>query len=206
MNTLILEKRIIVEEERLYLPLAYDSEVEVAVNINRIRDTKRKLVDKDQVETLIFMIELQKNMTYTDMQKQAIIESLSNKFSIITGGPGTGKTTIIDGILDIYKNIFNLNKSDANIYEKIALMAPTGRAAKRMKELLDMEAQTIHRHLGYGYDGVFAYDQYHQLPHDLDRKSTRLNSSHVRISYAVFCLKKKKNLKNKIKNSRTIFN
>lgn len=167
MNTLILEKRIIVEEERLYLPLAYDSEVEVAVNINRIRDTKRKLVDKDQVETLIFMIELQKNMTYTDMQKQAIIESLSNKFSIITGGPGTGKTTIIDGILDIYKNIFNLNKSDANIYEKIALMAPTGRAAKRMKELLDMEAQTIHRHLGYGYDGVFAYDQYHQLPHDL---------------------------------------
>jgi exodeoxyribonuclease V alpha subunit len=167
MNTLILEKRIIVEEERLYLPLAYDSEVEVAVNINRIRDTKRKLVDKDQVETLIFMIELQKNMTYTDMQKQAIIESLSNKFSIITGGPGTGKTTIIDGILDIYKNIYNLNKSDANIYEKIALMAPTGRAAKRMKELLDMEAQTIHRHLGYGYDGVFAYDQYHQLPHDL---------------------------------------
>lgn len=167
MNTLILEKRIIVEEERLYLPLAYDSEVEVAVNINRISDTKRKLVDKDQVETLIFMIELQKNMTYTDMQKQAIIESLSNKFSIITGGPGTGKTTIIDGILDIYKNIYNLNKSDANIYEKIALMAPTGRAAKRMKELLDMEAQTIHRHLGYGYDGVFAYDQYHQLPHDL---------------------------------------
>src|SRR5690554_13886 len=167
MNTLILEKRIIVEEERLYLPLAYDSEVEVAVNINRIRDTKRKLVDKDQVETLIFMIELQKSMTYTDMQKQAIIESLSNKFSIITGGPGTGKTTIIDGILDIYKNIYNLNKSDANIYEKIALMAPTGRAAKRMKELLDMEAQTIHRHLGYGYDGVFAYDQYHQLPHDL---------------------------------------
>ena len=100
-------------------------------------------------------------------KKEAILTSLQSSVSIITGGPGTGKTTIIDGLLEVYRIYHKLNYKNPQIYEKIGLMAPTGRAAKRMSDLLDLESKTIHRHLGYNYDGMFGYDEHNQLPYEL---------------------------------------
>lgn len=164
---LIEEKKIVFEENRYYLALTYYAEKGLADKIRILVNQDSMNIDEGYLETLLTATEIQKNMTYTSVQKEAIITALTHRFTIITGGPGTGKTTIIDGLLDVYRKYFKLNFKNPAIYEKIGLMAPTGRAAKRMKELLDMESSTIHRHLGYSYDGEFLYDESHLLPQDL---------------------------------------
>ncbi|TNF09603.1 MAG: ATP-dependent RecD-like DNA helicase [Bacillota bacterium] len=166
IQNLINEKRLILEDQRYYLSLSYYTEIELAKEIKLLMDHPID-VDLDYMKTLLDAVELQKNITYTHYQKQAILTSLSSPFSIITGGPGTGKTTIIDGLLDVYRQYYKLGHKNLYLSEKIALMAPTGRAAKRMKELLDMDAKTIHKHLGYSYDGEFTFDQSNPLPQDL---------------------------------------
>lgn len=164
---LVEEKRITIEEDRYYLTMSYVSEIYLADKIHKLVNVESLNIDLAYITTLLDAVEIQKNMQYTDIQKEAIITALTHPFSIITGGPGTGKTTIIDGLLEVYRLYHKLNLKHPTIHEKIALMAPTGRAAKRMKELLDMDAKTIHRQLGYNYDGEFLYDEYHPLPHDL---------------------------------------
>lgn len=164
---LVEEKRILVEEDRHYLLLSYVTEQSLAETLLGLSEGMSKSIDKDYLETLLDAVEIQRNIRYTSVQKQAILVALSHPVSIITGGPGTGKTTIIDGLLEVYRVLNRLHAKHPLIHEKIALMAPTGRAAKRMKELLDMEAKTIHRHLGYNYDGEFSYDEHRQMPQDL---------------------------------------
>lgn len=166
ITSLIDEKKMILEEDRYYLAITYFAEKGLAEKMISLLGEPLE-VDKEYLETLLDATEIQKNISYTDVQKEAIITALSNRFTIITGGPGTGKTTIIDGLLDVYRKYYKLNFKNPSIYEKIGLMAPTGRAAKRMKELLDMDAKTIHRHLGFSYDGEFLYDENHPLPQDL---------------------------------------
>ena len=167
VDALIEEKRIIIEEDRFYLALSYFTEISLAEKVLELTQSRDVIYDMNYLETLLDAVEIQKNMQYTLVQKEAILKALSSPISIITGGPGTGKTTIIDGLLEVYRIYNKLNYKNPMIYEKIALMAPTGRAAKRMKELLDMEAKTIHRHLGYSYDGLFTYDEFHLMPQDL---------------------------------------
>ncbi len=167
IKALIEENKIILEEDRYYLNVSYYTEIKVSNKIKAINQDDHDTYDIPYIQTLIDMIEIQKNIHYTDIQKQAIIEALTHKFTVITGGPGTGKTTIIDGLLEVYRIYNKLDFSDPNIYQRIALLAPTGRAAKRMKELLDMQASTIHRHLGFNFDGMFAYDESHLLPQKL---------------------------------------
>ena len=165
--TLVEEQKIILEGPRYYLKYVYDHEVALAIHLRRLTEDKKVIADDHYIKTLLDAVEIQKGFQYTDLQKEAIITALMHPFTIITGGPGTGKTTIIEGLLDVYRMYYKLNYSDPYIKEKIALMAPTGRASKRMKEILNMEAKTIHRHLGYGYDGMFNYDSNRHLPHDL---------------------------------------
>lgn len=167
IDHLIEEKRIIIEEDRFYLSLSYFTEISLAEKVIELTESSAVIYDMNYLKTLLDAVEIQKNMQYTLVQKEAILKALSSPISIITGGPGTGKTTIIDGLLEVYRIYNKLNYKNPLIYEKIALMAPTGRAAKRMKELLDMEAKTIHRHLGYSYDGLFTYDENHLMPQDL---------------------------------------
>ncbi len=167
IDALLEENKIMFEEHRYYLQVSYYTEIKLANKMLSIKADMGESYDEPYIETLIDMIEIQKNMNYTEIQKQAILTSMTHKFTVITGGPGTGKTTIIDGLLDVYRNYYKLNFDDPSIYEHIALLAPTGRAAKRMKQLLDMQASTIHRHLGFNYDGMFAYDESHLLPQQL---------------------------------------
>ncbi len=167
IRVLLEEKRITIEDERYYLTASYFTEIKLAEKITLLNDQNDYYMDETYVKTLIDAVELTKNMNYTNVQKEAILQSLTHKVSIITGGPGTGKTTIIDGLLEVYKIYHKLNFDHPDIYEKIACLAPTGRAAKRMQELLHVKTSTIHRHLGYNYDGFFSYDESHLLPQDL---------------------------------------
>ena len=167
INALLEEKRIVIEDERYYLALSYYTEIKLAEKITELNTVQEQFMDETYIKTLIDAVELKKNIGYTKVQKEAILSALTHKVSIITGGPGTGKTTIIDGLLEVYRIYHKLDFKDPSIYEKIACLAPTGRAAKRMKELLNIQTSTIHRHLGYNYEGMFAYDASHLLPQDL---------------------------------------
>ena len=167
ISALLEEKRIVIEDDRYYLNQSYFIELKLADKIKELNTESDQHMDQTYVETLIDAVELKKNITYTTVQKTAILKALTHKIAIITGGPGTGKTTIIDGLLEVYRIYNKLDFTHPEIYEKIACLAPTGRAAKRMKELLNISTSTIHRHLGYNYEGVFSYDESHLLPQDL---------------------------------------
>ncbi len=106
-----------------------------------------------------FLQEIQQEMhiTFVETQIQAIQEAISQKICIITGGPGVGKTTIIKALVHI------LQKRG----DRIALAAPTGRAANRLPEATDCDATTIHRLLRFNpHTGAFDYNAYHQMPLD----------------------------------------
>lgn len=151
-------------EDKYCLSQAYFSEMYIAEKVKTL--TVRDRLD-DNVSDVIELIEKTKHITYTSVQREAIATALVSPISIITGGPGTGKTTIIDGIVSSYLHVHELKKTDHEVATKIALMAPTGRAAKRMKDILELPAKTIHASLGYGYDGSFEYSQLLPMPYDL---------------------------------------
>lgn len=168
IKELIGENKIILEEDRYYLYSLFETEDLLATELIRLTmESKDSKIDLEHVETLIGMVQLQKGINYTLMQEKAILTAISSKISVITGGPGTGKTTIIDGLIAVYASYYKLDLLDEQISEDIALMAPTGRAAKRMAEVLDLKASTIHRALGYGYDGMFNYDKNNQMQQKL---------------------------------------
>lgn len=146
------------------LSQAYFSEYYIA---EKIKILASKVLQVTDVSDSIELVEKTKHITYTTVQKEAIATALVSPISIITGGPGTGKTTIIDGIVSAYLYQHQLKKTDHEVANKIALMAPTGRAAKRMKDILELPAKTIHASLGYGYDGHFEYSALLPMPYDL---------------------------------------
>lgn len=140
-----LEKNldIIRKEERYYLKDMYDSEVLI---VKRFRLLERNsITTSPKLESLITDIESFYNIKFNNEQHLAIKESYEKSFLIITGGPGTGKTTIMKGITELYRQINKL--SCIALQEQIALLAPTGRAAKRMSEATGLRASTIHRFL-----------------------------------------------------------
>ena len=97
------------------------------------------------MDSLLEELEKVNSMNYNDEQKKAIKKAIDDNILIITGGPGTGKTTIIKAITELYQHI---NKLDYDEFtERLALLAPTGRASKRMSESTFLPASTIHRFL-----------------------------------------------------------
>lgn len=122
-----------ISDENIYLRYYYEAERNIEERINDLLSTSCKL-SQAQLDTIQL-----KTDYYSEEQLEAIRNSLLHKFLILTGGPGTGKTTALKGIIDSYKQLG----------KKIMLAAPTGRAAKRMSEVIGMEAKTIHRLLEY---------------------------------------------------------
>ncbi len=137
------ELKIKIEDDRYYIYEEYESEEYIASRINYLIN-KPTNTYKD-IYTKISSLEKEYNITYSDMQKEAIVKALENNILIITGGPGTGKTTIIKAIVSLYKGLNKL--SDKDLIKNIALLAPTGRASKRMSESTNLPATTIHRFL-----------------------------------------------------------
>lgn len=134
---------IVIDGEDYYLEEIWRAEANI---VERIFDmANRPLHHYKNLESLLTELEKINNITYNAEQREAIIKALCNNILIITGGPGTGKTTIIKAITELYQHI---NKLDYDEFtEHLALLAPTGRASKRMSESTFLPASTIHRFL-----------------------------------------------------------
>ena len=135
---------IVIEEREkndtwIYLSNFYHTEQEIAVRIKRLQEASNVKKIKN-IETYLKKLEANSNIELSEKQKEAIELVNDNNVTIITGGPGTGKTTIIKSIIDIYEQKGN----------KVVLCAPTGRAAKKMTETTGKEASTLHRLLEIG--------------------------------------------------------
>ena len=119
---------------------------------------KKKPFFSEEIDRLIKALEDSSDIKYEEGQKEAIFSALLNNVSIITGGPGTGKTTIEKGIIYLYHELVERDLS------MIYLCAPTGKASKRIEESTGYKAQTIHRTLGYDREGNYSYNKYNPLP------------------------------------------
>lgn len=140
----------------IYLPPFYHSEVGISKRIYEI-STRKSAIDNIDLKTTLNEIQKRNQITYDETQISAIKTAVSSKFSVITGGPGVGKTTITKAIIDIFKSLD----------KKIILAAPTGRAAKRMTETCKVEAKTIHRLLEGDHTGKFSKNEENKLIGDI---------------------------------------
>jgi len=162
VENLSIEKRLIIkivnDEVRVYSSVFYYMELNCA---RMLRDLD-VLVEKDDERIRRTLLELDKNTVLEDLQLEAVVKAITNGISIITGGPGTGKTTTINRLIKYleYRG------------EDFLLAAPTGRAAKRMTETTGYEAATIQRMLGLGAssqsDKGFIYDRNEDNPLEVD--------------------------------------
>ena len=155
---IVIEKRE--EENWVYSKELYDAEANIASKLILL-DSARNIKKIDGFNKELEKIEKASNISLSEKQKEAIQAINSNNVVIITGGPGTGKTTIIKNVIDIYKSHG----------KKVVLCAPTGRAAKRMTEMTGEEAKTLHRLLEIGKiekDNEFTIMNYEVAPIDAD--------------------------------------
>ncbi len=136
-------KKIVIDNDKYSSYDIYFYEKNIALYLSKINQNAKKQINN--ISDTISSLENILNLKYNEEQKQAIISSLKENISIITGGPGTGKTTIINGIVKSYITINHLDNFE--ILNNIALLAPTGRAAKRMSFSTNLPASTIHRFL-----------------------------------------------------------
>jgi len=139
------EKSIILDEkDAIYLPPFFFSETGTAKRIREIIAGQGALF-RGNVDSLVTKLQREFNIKYDQIQLEAIKMAVSSKFVVLTGGPGTGKTTTILAIIRIFQKMG----------KKVLLAAPTGRAAKKMSETTGMEAKTIHRLLEYKPPGGY---------------------------------------------------
>ncbi len=164
LKMLIEENKIILEKENYYLKEYYEMELDIANYLYAITETPLKKVGN--IDEEIKKIENSSHIKYNEEQKNAIYQALNNRITIISGGPGTGKTTIINAIVKIYTSIYNLSPID--VFQSIALIAPTGRASRKMSMSTSLPAMTIHRYLKWNKEtnnfGINEYNKnYHKL-------------------------------------------
>ncbi len=154
-NILKLNKKhkVVIVNEKYYLKEFYEAEKYIADKICFLNDvTKSKLTNLDQKIT---ELEEKNGIMYDKIQKSAIKKAIINNVTIITGGPGTGKTTIIKAIVSLFRELYKAKE------EEIALLAPTGRAAKKMMETTGLKSCTVHRYLGWDKDAnKFSINEY----------------------------------------------
>ncbi len=154
-----MSQDIVVSGNKYFLKEYFDYEEDIADNLELIsRHSKERITHFDD---LIAAIQLEYDVKYNTDQKKAIKNALTNRISIITGGPGTGKTTIINSIVKLYIRIHNINYKD--VINDIALLAPTGRAAKKMSDSTGLPAMTIHRFLKWNKEkNEFQINEYNK--------------------------------------------
>jgi len=158
---LIEEDKIQNVETKIFENSLYFAEEGIRSNLIRILEKgKQETFDTPKLESIIEQVEQDLGICYDHIQKKAICDAINHKVFILTGGPGTGKTTVINGIIATYVALHKLDLSKKQELP-ILLAAPTGRAARRMNELTGLPSATIHRHLGMtGDDDTSHLDDY----------------------------------------------
>jgi len=131
-------QEVIVQEERVWLPLYYFAELGVSKKLIELLKFPQQLININ-VQKKIKYLEKKHRLSFAEEQKNAINKVLLNRVLVLTGGPGTGKTTTTLGLIELFEEL----------KLKIVLAAPTGRAAKKLSETTDRKAKTIHRLLEY---------------------------------------------------------
>ena len=147
----VVEDRV-AGEDAVYLPDLYEAELLVTQRVREMQDSD--LLPPKRLNDVIDRIQRQQGIRYAPQQRQAVELAARNQMMLLTGGPGTGKTTSLRGVLALFDTMGL----------ETALAAPTGRAAKRLSELCGAEASTIHRLLETGFDPqsgqqVFTHDR-----------------------------------------------
>lgn len=147
--------------EWMYLKNFYNVEKEIATRIIRL-DKSKNVKKIEHIENALKGVEKKSNIELSEKQREAVLSINDSNVTIITGGPGTGKTTIIKTIIDLFEER----------KKKVVLTAPTGRAAKKMTEATGREASTLHRLLGIGKlddEGIYSrHSDYKGEPIDAD--------------------------------------
>ena len=158
---LIEEDKIQNVETKIFENSLYFAEEGIRSNLIRILEKgKQETFDAPKLESIIEQVEQDLGICYDHIQKKAICDAINHKVFILTGGPGTGKTTVINGIIATYAALHKLDLAKKQELP-ILLAAPTGRAARRMNELTGLPSATIHRHLGMtGDDDISHLDDY----------------------------------------------
>ncbi len=157
VQELVEENKMIQQEEELAVPSLYYSELKSSQNLYRNYSYTQKLehFEQSDLQMHIGEIEERQGVSYAKSQKEALETVINSKVMLLTGGPGTGKTTVIKGIVELYAEIHDLSL-DYDDYQEddypIVLAAPTGRASKRLAEATQLEAMTIHRLIGWNQD------------------------------------------------------
>ncbi len=158
LDRAILGAKIIRDQEACYTPKAHQAEVGTADYLKRLISTPSESIEILSMENALKWVQKKLAIELAEEQQEAIRTGLQSKVMVITGGPGTGKTTVINSLLSI------LDKKSVSYL----LAAPTGRAAKRMEEATDRESRTIHRLLEFSPKfGGFARDESDPLLTDL---------------------------------------
>lgn len=152
IHKLVTDKKIVIEDEIVFDINIYNDENTVASKLITFLNNSFDDYDINLIDETIDKVMKNSKIEYSDKQYEAIKKSLIEPITVITGGPGTGKSTIIKGIVDSLKLLYKEDK----LAELMYLLAPTGRAAKRLKEVTKHNASTIHKFLGYEGGNRFA--------------------------------------------------
>lgn len=150
------DSKVCGEETRIYMPSLYYSEIGIATKITELvqKNKEHSAFPSSEIRKRIGDAEERFGVAYAETQIQAIETAINSAVMILTGGPGTGKTTVVKGIVDVYAELHGLSLNPKEYAAKdeefpIVLVAPTGRAAKRLSESTELPAMTIHRLLGF---------------------------------------------------------
>lgn len=157
LQILMEEDKLILDQQKIAIPSLYYSELKSVQNLYRILTHTHKLNELEQSDLQLHIGEIEDSneVHYAASQKKALQTAINSKIMLLTGGPGTGKTTVIKGIVELYAEIHGLSLDYADYTDDdfpVVLAAPTGRASKRLQEATGLEAMTIHRLIGWNQD------------------------------------------------------
>ena len=164
LKILSIDKKIYIDENKnIYDYKMFIQELELAFTLSKMlkgtKEVKPLEYSEQDINKYYLKIKNTSHIEYSSEQSLAILSAFTEPIVIITGGPGTGKTTIVKAILEMY---LKLNKDNTNLADYIALLAPTGKAAKRLKESCNMPTMTIHKFLGYMGSNIFTHSKYNK--------------------------------------------
>ena len=172
----------------LYTSRNYAHETGIVDDVLRLLSSKEKAFDEASAEAYLTDYEKEIGITLADSQRAAVLNALNNNIAIVTGGPGTGKSTIIKAILWVFNKLYG--------NQKCLLLAPTGKAARRMEEATEHEATTVHSALGFSME-TDSVDNNHAK---LDAALILVDESSMLDQYIAYSL-----LKRVSSNSRIVF-